>query len=54
MQTNRCRQKRPRRFRTAEGDVRLNAVLLGIDARTGRAESIERIELREDDAGALR
>jgi metallophosphoesterase (TIGR00282 family) len=46
--------QRPRRFRTAEGDARLNAVLLTIAPLTGRAESIVRIELREDEAEALR
>ena len=46
--------QRPRRFRTAEVDARLNAVLLTIAPLTGRAESIVRIELREDEAEALR
>jgi metallophosphoesterase (TIGR00282 family) len=45
--------QRPRRLRTAEGDPRLNAVLLTISPATGRAESIARIALGEDEAGAL-
>lgn len=35
----------PNRFDAARGDVRLNGVLIDCDAKTGRANSIERISL---------
>ena len=36
----------PVRFEMAEGDVRLNGVVIDIDEKTGEANSIERIEVR--------
>ena len=36
----------PTRFEVANGDVRLNAVLIEADSETGRARSIERLTLR--------
>ena len=36
----------PTSFTVASGDPRLSAILVGVDAATGRAESIERIEIR--------
>ncbi len=39
--------QRPVRFSPAAGDPRLQAVLLDIDAATGRAQSIRRVEYRE-------
>jgi len=36
----------PTSFTVASGDPRLSAVLVGVDASTGGAESIERIEIR--------
>jgi len=44
-------EDRPARFRPAKGDVRLAAVLVEADPGTGRASSIRRIEIREDDGG---
>jgi 2',3'-cyclic-nucleotide 2'-phosphodiesterase len=35
----------PHRFEIPKGPVRLNAVVIGIDGKTGKAESIERIQL---------
>ena len=35
----------PGRLTPAEGDLRLNGVVVGVDARTGRAVSIERLEI---------
>jgi calcineurin-like phosphoesterase len=37
----------PTPFDVAEGDNRLNAVIVDCDAATGRAEKIERIVVRE-------
>jgi calcineurin-like phosphoesterase len=45
--------QRPKRFRTAENDVRLSGAILTISSETGKAESIRRVELREGDTGAL-
>jgi hypothetical protein len=42
---------RPARFTPAEGDVRLAGVLIEAAPRTGRAESIRRIEVREAPGG---
>ena len=39
--------QRPVRFQTAEGDVRLYAALVDIDASSGRASKIERVIVRE-------
>ncbi len=36
----------PQRFNLAEGDVRAQGVVLNIDEKTGRAESIERVEYK--------
>ena len=36
----------PARFEMAEGDVRLNGVVIDVDEKTGEANSIERIEVR--------
>ena len=38
----------PVRFAVAEGDIQMNAVLLGADETTGRARSIERLNFRLD------
>jgi metallophosphoesterase (TIGR00282 family) len=38
----------PARFSVAEGDIRMNAVLLEVDPATGRAQSIERLMFRLD------
>jgi metallophosphoesterase (TIGR00282 family) len=38
----------PARFAVAEGDIRMNAVLLEVDPATGRAQSIERLMFRLD------
>jgi len=48
----RFRTSRSVPYETADGDVRLCAVRVDVDPRSGRAESIERIELRESDGGA--
>jgi len=37
----------PNRFDAARGDVRLNGVLIGCDAETGKSNSIQRIALGE-------
>src|SRR5262245_39106599 len=39
--------QRPVRFQTAEGDVRLYAALVDVDAASGRASRIERVVVRE-------
>ena len=36
-------------FSVATGDVRATGVVIGIDAESGRATSIERVTLRLDD-----
>ena len=36
----------PTRFEMAEGDVRLNGVVVDVDEKTGKAEGISRIEVR--------
>lgn len=38
----------PQKFDVADGDVRLHAVLVTVDPASGRAQSIERISLREE------
>lgn len=38
----------PAHFSVAEGDIRMNAVLLEVDPATGRAQSIERLMFRLD------
>jgi 2',3'-cyclic-nucleotide 2'-phosphodiesterase len=43
----------PSRFETAKGDPRLAAVLLDVDAETGRALAIDRMLLSEADVAAL-
>ncbi|MBH00125.1 MAG: TIGR00282 family metallophosphoesterase [Solibacterales bacterium] len=45
---NRFLQATPTRFEPATGDVRLSAVVLGIDPRTGKAQSIERLSVLRD------
>jgi hypothetical protein len=40
----------PERFEIAKGDVHLNAVLVSVDEATGRASSIERIDIRHEQA----
>jgi len=50
----RFRTSRSVPYETADGDVRLAAVVIDVDAASGRARSIERIELVEDGAGAER
>jgi metallophosphoesterase (TIGR00282 family) len=42
----------PARFETAEGDPRMNGVLIDIDATTGRATAIARLSLSEDELKA--
>jgi 2',3'-cyclic-nucleotide 2'-phosphodiesterase len=44
----------PVRFDTARGDPRLHAVIVGADASTGRATSIERLSLTPADIESLR
>lgn len=42
----------PARFEMAEGDIRLNAALVDFDEKTGKANSIKRVQKKyEDDAG---
>lgn len=41
--------QRPTRFEVADGDVRINAVSIDLDAETGKAIAIERIERREEE-----
>jgi len=48
----RFRTSRSVPYETAEGDVRLSAVRVDVDPQSGRAESIERLELKERDGGA--
>jgi metallophosphoesterase (TIGR00282 family) len=43
----------PGRFETASGDPRLNAVVVTVDASTGKASAIERISLSEDQLKAI-
>jgi calcineurin-like phosphoesterase len=38
----------PHRFRVADGAVQFNAVLVEIDALSGRAQGIERIDREQD------
>jgi calcineurin-like phosphoesterase len=38
----------PVRFNLAQGDVRMQAVLLEVEENTGRALSVKRIEYRQD------
>ncbi|MBI5378727.1 MAG: TIGR00282 family metallophosphoesterase [Nitrospirae bacterium] len=40
------RTQMPNRFEVAKGSTRLSAVLLNLDAQTGRAKAIERIQLK--------
>ncbi len=40
--------QRPARFTPATGDVRLASVVIDVSPRTGLAESIERLEIREE------
>jgi len=46
--------QRPARFTPATGDVRLASVVIEVSPRTGLAESIRRLEVREEDAGGRR
>ena len=43
----------PSRFETAKGDPRFAAVVVDVDEQTGRARSIDRMLLREDDIPRL-
>jgi calcineurin-like phosphoesterase len=43
----------PGRFETAGGDPRLNAVIIDVDAATGRATRIERLSYSEDELKAI-
>jgi metallophosphoesterase (TIGR00282 family) len=43
----------PSRFETAKGDARFAAAVLDVDEQTGRARSIDRMLLTEDDIGRL-
>ena len=43
----------PSRFETAKGDPRFAAVVVDVDEQTGRARSIDRMLLTEDDIGRL-
>jgi metallophosphoesterase (TIGR00282 family) len=43
----------PSRFETAKGDPRFAAVVVDVDEQTGRARSIDRMLLREDDIARL-
>ncbi len=45
------RTSMPYRFDVADGDVRMMGVLVGVDSTTGRAISIERIELKDEHTG---
>ncbi|MGQ3686210.1 MAG: TIGR00282 family metallophosphoesterase [Candidatus Loosdrechtia sp.] len=38
----------PVRFDVAEGDVRINGAMIVVDSQTGQAESIKRVEIKED------
>jgi metallophosphoesterase (TIGR00282 family) len=44
---------RPQRFETATGNPRINAVVVDADEATGRAVSIERLDLSADDVETL-
>ena len=46
--------QRPLTYETAEGDVRLSAVVIEVDPATGRASSIERLEVAEETVEAAR
>ncbi len=48
----RMRTNLPQSFRPAGGDARLEAVLVGVDEKTGRAASIERVRVPWTKAGA--
>jgi hypothetical protein len=50
----RFRTSRPIPYETADGDVRLCGVRVDVDAATGRATAIERVELAESDEGTKR
>jgi calcineurin-like phosphoesterase len=45
---NRFLRGMPTRFETATGDARLCGVVVDIDERTGKAVSIERLQIREE------
>ncbi len=36
----------PARFEVAEGDIRLNGVIVDVDSKTGRADSIRRVDVK--------
>jgi metallophosphoesterase (TIGR00282 family) len=38
----------PRSFETAKKDIRLSSVVIGVDEATGKATSIERVQVRVD------
>ena len=38
----------PRSFETAKKDIRLSAVVIGVDEKTGKATAIERVQVRVD------
>jgi len=44
------RTSMPERFEVASGDPRLSAILVEVDPQTGRANSIERVELADEQA----
>ena len=39
----------PTKFDIAEKDIRINGAKIVVDTKTGRAESIKRVEIREGD-----
>jgi hypothetical protein len=41
----------PQTYDVAEGDVRLSGVLVRADEKSGRAEHIERIQVRDTESG---
>jgi len=43
----------PSRFETAKADPRFAAAVVDVDEQTGRARSIDRMLLTEDDIGRL-
>ena len=43
---NRFLYQRPDKFEIPEGPVHLDAAVIDVDAKTGKAKSIERIEIR--------
>jgi len=47
------RTQMPYPFELAAGDVRLSAILVSVDSHTKRAESIERIQIREEMADEM-